>query len=74
MHVWSAPAAARSVEGSGVDVSVRLEVAQFFAVLVVVQQTETLITVETRVHRSQSVVRRDPSEGRRFGTRLKREN
>lgn len=58
--LWSAV----SVKGSGVHVSIRLEITQFVAVLVVVQQTETLITVQTRIHRSMSVVRRYPSEGR----------
>lgn len=55
-------AALRSVEGSGVDVSVGLEITLLLAVLVVVQQTEALITVQTRIRRSESVVRRYPPE------------
>lgn len=51
------------VKSSGVDINVRLEITQFFPVLVVVQRTEALIAVQTRVHRSKSVVRRDPPEG-----------
>lgn len=54
---------ARSVKRPRVDVSVRLELAQLVAMLVVVQQAETLITEQTRIHRSESVVRRDPPEG-----------